>query len=664
MPPWFPPRTTYQWPPTAAASRHIEIRNAVVKHLEENPDEYRHFVETEKVRWDLYLSDMKDPKTWGSQVEISIISKLYSLNFTIYREQPEPTVDMVYGGPIDESEHSKKSIRPSHIEVCYAGNNHYDLVVCHRYRDLATCMQGIIYDLLFTTLQVPKPPGLEKGETYINAEFETWRLANRTRWKQHQMVEARYPYDGQWYTAKVVGTPRKDGDPYSVEFVGYNEGAYDVKVAHIRSDRVPEGFRKASSGGGNSNDSRSPGGGGGGRGGGGGGGGGKKKKRGRKSNTLTLTDFPSPNSGRKSGGAADGKSGAGSSGAGAAAPPQLGTSAFPGLPGGPTSSAAGGSSEGAGGAGASKPKVSAWGATFSSGGSAATIAKDRAAAVVAAVAAAVPAPTTAAGAATNTAAGTTTTTTTTTGAAAAPPPAAAKGGIGGGNGGGRGRGGGSGGRGGSVRAGAVANSAAPVPTAPVPAPVAAAAASASTAPAQATPAPVQTGPVWGSKKNWGQAFAPPTPRAAGVAAPSATAGKPQPAAAAAAAGDVASDSAAVPESVESAPGEPVAPGAVDATPAAAAAASGKVTADAEPPTAEAGSAAAEATAADVQQQGATEETTAAASVAHEDKKVASATTAVSVHETVPDPATVEGGDGSSAPTEGEGEGKDDVPPWS
>ena len=182
--------------------RHVEIRERVVDHLRNNPEEYKVFVETEKVPWDLYLFDMADPKTWGSQVEISIISKLYGLNFTIYREQPEPGIDHVYGSPIVESEHSKKSIRPDHIEVCYASNTHYDLVVSNTYRDLATCMQGIIYDLLFTTLHVPKPPGLEKGETYINAEFETWRLANRTRWKRDQKVEAKYPGDGKFQTAR------------------------------------------------------------------------------------------------------------------------------------------------------------------------------------------------------------------------------------------------------------------------------------------------------------------------------------------------------------------------------------------------------------------------------------------------------------------------------
>jgi hypothetical protein len=222
-------------------ARHVEIREQVVKYLREHAEEYKPFVETEMVRWDLYLYDMEDCKTWGSEVEINIIKELYGLKFCIFREIPEPVVDAAYEQPIVEN--GQQSIRPNHIEVVYAGENHYDLVLSNDYRDLAACMQGILYDLLFTTLNVPKPAGLAKGAGYINAEYNQWQVAHRHTWKKHQTVEAIYPGDGEWYTAKILDV--FDGTKYKVDFVGYND-IHTVPFKNVRSGRVvpvsPSGF--------------------------------------------------------------------------------------------------------------------------------------------------------------------------------------------------------------------------------------------------------------------------------------------------------------------------------------------------------------------------------------------------------------------------------------
>ena len=41
---------------------------------------------------------------------------------------------------------------------------------------------GLVYDLLFEKLQLPKPAELRRGKhpTFFNAEYDTWRLANRS----------------------------------------------------------------------------------------------------------------------------------------------------------------------------------------------------------------------------------------------------------------------------------------------------------------------------------------------------------------------------------------------------------------------------------------------------------------------------------------------------
>lgn len=45
--------------------------------------------------------------------------------------------------------------RRNHIEVCYAGNNHYDIALPLRYRDTAEWVQGLVYDLVNAALKLP-----------------------------------------------------------------------------------------------------------------------------------------------------------------------------------------------------------------------------------------------------------------------------------------------------------------------------------------------------------------------------------------------------------------------------------------------------------------------------------------------------------------------------
>lgn len=84
-------------------------------------------------------------------------SDRYGLKFTIFRELPVYEVDKEFEPPLIES-NDGPLFQKSHIEVCYAGNNHYDLVMPLRYRTSAEWVQGLVYDLVNNALKLPLSP--------------------------------------------------------------------------------------------------------------------------------------------------------------------------------------------------------------------------------------------------------------------------------------------------------------------------------------------------------------------------------------------------------------------------------------------------------------------------------------------------------------------------
>eukprot|EP00039_Didymoeca_costata_P027565 m.18657 g.18657 ORF g.18657 m.18657 type:complete len:414 (+) comp6377_c0_seq1:214-1455(+) len=223
-------------------ARHMEIRSACVKYLREHAEDYQPFIEAD---FEVYLFDMEDTKTWGGNVEISALSQLFNLQFCIFRELPFPSVDKMYFPYLDESE-QEKSIHTKQIEVCYSGNNHYDLVCPSKYKDHAVIVMDLIYNILEEKLGIPKPKNLSKKD-YVPAEYETWRLTNKTPPKQLKVgskCEAKYPDDEKWYEA-VIRSIAPDRAHYGVEFTGYNDGVYQLPSLFVRtsgSRRLPSKF--------------------------------------------------------------------------------------------------------------------------------------------------------------------------------------------------------------------------------------------------------------------------------------------------------------------------------------------------------------------------------------------------------------------------------------
>ena len=67
---------------------HQFLRKTVVEHLRENKDEYKLFMEND-MNIDRYIDAMSLSGTWGGQLEMSILAKIYKFNVILHQVDSE-----------------------------------------------------------------------------------------------------------------------------------------------------------------------------------------------------------------------------------------------------------------------------------------------------------------------------------------------------------------------------------------------------------------------------------------------------------------------------------------------------------------------------------------------------------------------------------------------
>jgi hypothetical protein len=93
---------------------HKEIRANCVEFMRKNADQFRSFVDSD---FSEYLLKMAVDSTWGDEIELNALSKLYKMRVEVYRNRsliPFP----VFGSSDDEI-----------VRFFYVNNKHYDSIV-------------------------------------------------------------------------------------------------------------------------------------------------------------------------------------------------------------------------------------------------------------------------------------------------------------------------------------------------------------------------------------------------------------------------------------------------------------------------------------------------------------------------------------------------------
>ena len=74
---------------------HKQLRKTVVQHLRENKEEYKLFIEND-MNIDKYINLMSLSGTWGGQLEMSVLAKIYKFNVIMHQVDNEDIVQQFY----------------------------------------------------------------------------------------------------------------------------------------------------------------------------------------------------------------------------------------------------------------------------------------------------------------------------------------------------------------------------------------------------------------------------------------------------------------------------------------------------------------------------------------------------------------------------------------
>eukprot|EP00053_Salpingoeca_punica_P004399 m.48937 g.48937 ORF g.48937 m.48937 type:complete len:342 (-) comp12776_c0_seq1:45-1070(-) len=228
-------------------ARHMDVRMACVDYLKSHKEEYMHFIPHD---FDLYVFDLQHPRTWGGDVEISVLSKVYNLQFTIYQERPEPGFNTEFAPPRVVADGVADALHPNQIEVCFTNNNHYDIVYTLAFMESVTAMQDVLYDVLRTSLGIDftRDPAI----AFRNVEYDAWRADSEARitkkqqagsgnWQVGSTCQALYTEDKCWHEAEI--TKVLDDGRYEVRFFQFG-GRQTVNNTGLRSEAsLPKGFQ-------------------------------------------------------------------------------------------------------------------------------------------------------------------------------------------------------------------------------------------------------------------------------------------------------------------------------------------------------------------------------------------------------------------------------------
>ena len=164
---------------------HKTVRKACVEYMKEHEEFYRDFIF--EMEFNAYLKHMSKPSSWGSQIELSVLSKLYKVNITVYNVNGIVTEltgypdDVAIGNQwnqgllVDLVRKQKEKIEPrrrNHLIFAFLHGSHYDSVYPSKEFMNTIIMQDVVYDTFLKPFETEL--FTKKEGSYKNVEFDAW----------------------------------------------------------------------------------------------------------------------------------------------------------------------------------------------------------------------------------------------------------------------------------------------------------------------------------------------------------------------------------------------------------------------------------------------------------------------------------------------------------
>ena len=114
------------------SERHREIREKVVKHLEDNKETYEGFiVEEVEGPWDNFIEKMRRPKTWGDETTLRAAAEIYRLEVTVISD----SLPIIIRGLNSQDDNN---LTP--IVLAFQAESHYDATSGRSFVSFVKCL--------------------------------------------------------------------------------------------------------------------------------------------------------------------------------------------------------------------------------------------------------------------------------------------------------------------------------------------------------------------------------------------------------------------------------------------------------------------------------------------------------------------------------------------
>lgn len=135
---------------------HAKTRKICIDTIRDNEEDFKGFIHD--IPFDHYLEVMSKPYTWGGHLELTALSKAYSVNFKVYKT-PNQIINI-------------NTTYPRTLQLCYIGGNHYDSVYTQEEWNLMKIFQIYIYEIVNKSLP---ELDIDVPQTYKNIGLEEWK---------------------------------------------------------------------------------------------------------------------------------------------------------------------------------------------------------------------------------------------------------------------------------------------------------------------------------------------------------------------------------------------------------------------------------------------------------------------------------------------------------
>ncbi|KAL6078209.1 positive regulation of DNA demethylation [Balamuthia mandrillaris] len=176
-------------------SMHAKVRKQCVEFLEGHHKDFVDFVCTSNMPYKQYLAHMRQPNTWGGEIELKALARAFDCAFHIYQQSQEKPV-VIQGD--DGEQRTPKML----YSLSFSHNNHYDVVYTKEELERLTFCQGLVYEMVDKALG-----GSDEGSTsaqgqttFKNIELESWKHEMKRREEEDLMYAAVIERENNGYT--------------------------------------------------------------------------------------------------------------------------------------------------------------------------------------------------------------------------------------------------------------------------------------------------------------------------------------------------------------------------------------------------------------------------------------------------------------------------------